>query len=320
MPIIDLPAAAMWLATIALLLAAAIRAAIPAGHRRPVSMRLLVRALLPTRLLRTASGRLDIAAFVAAKFVLGAALGWALVSSNWWFEIGQHALGPGPAAARLPAWLGLPLVTAVLFVAYEAAYWGNHWLSHNVPALWAFHKVHHSAKSLSLLTNFRVHPVDTIVFYNMASACVGLTGAVLVRALGPVPQIGVGGVNAIVFVASILLSYLQHSQLWIAFPGRLGGLVLSPAHHQLHHSVDPAHYGSNLGSTLAVFDRAWGTLLRPSAKRMPLRFGVDGQRIGPHGVRGALLHPFAEAVSAAGPPSAPRYRADPEHRGDTSRA
>src|SRR4029453_5732873 len=46
-------------------------------------------------------------------------------------------------------------------------YWFNHWLSHKVPLLWEFHKVHHNAEVLTPLTNFRVHPVYTWVFTNI---------------------------------------------------------------------------------------------------------------------------------------------------------
>ena len=58
-------------------------------------------------------------------------------------------------------------------MTYEAGYWLNHWLSHRVAWLWAFHKVHHTAEWLSLLTNFRVHPIDTIVCYDMVAALAG---------------------------------------------------------------------------------------------------------------------------------------------------
>ena len=55
----------------------------------------------------------------------------------------------------------------MLFLAYELGYWFNHWLSHKVPLLWEFHKVHHNAEVLTPLTNFRVHPVYTWVFTNI---------------------------------------------------------------------------------------------------------------------------------------------------------
>jgi sterol desaturase/sphingolipid hydroxylase (fatty acid hydroxylase superfamily) len=301
MSTIDLPALLVWLFMGTILVVVTVRAAVPAGHKRKVPAKVLAQAVLPRRILRSPSGRMDIAAFLFSVLLAGMTLGWALVSATFWLELGAKALGPAPTMAVLPAWVGIPLVTFALFFAYDAVYWFNHWLSHKIPWLWSFHKVHHSAESLSVLTNFRVHPIDTILFYNMASCVIGLTGAVLVRVLGPVPQIGVGGSNAIVFVSSILLSYLQHSQLWITLPGRLGSWLLSPAHHQLHHSTDPRHYGCNLGSTLSLFDWMAGTLLRPTRQRQNLRFGVDDLPVNPHSLHGALLYPFVEA--AMGPPN-----------------
>ena len=41
------------------------------------------------------------------------------------------------------------VITAMLFLSYELGYWFNHWLSHKVPVLWEFHKVHHSATVLT---------------------------------------------------------------------------------------------------------------------------------------------------------------------------
>ena len=193
-------------------------------------------------------------------------------------------------------------MTLALFVAYEGAYWLNHWLSHRIAWLWVFHKVHHTAESLSLLTNFRVHPVDTIIFYNMAAAIIGLTAGVLGHVMGPgAVEISVSDTNLLVFVTSLTLSYLQHSHLWLATTGRWGRWILSPAHHQLHHSIDPRHHNCNLGSIIALFDRLAGTLLMLTSRRQPLRFGVDGLVRDPHGFRGALLQPFAEAAWAVAP-------------------
>ena len=45
--------------------------------------------------------------------------------------------------------------------------------------LWDFHKVHHTAEVLSPLTNFRMHPVDSVVFGNILAIFLGVTGGVL---------------------------------------------------------------------------------------------------------------------------------------------
>ncbi len=321
-----LPPAPVWLAAMLLTLVLAVRGAVPRGHRRPVRAKLLLRALLPWRILRSRSGRLDIAAFLFGALLAGVALGWALVSGSWWAST---------LSARLVSWLGpvaptaLPgpvaalLITLALFLAYEAAYWLNHWLSHRVGWLWEFHKVHHSAESLSLLTNFRVHPVDTIIFYNMAAATTGITAGLLRYALGgATDDVSVGGTNLLVFLSSIVLSYLQHSHLWLATTGRWGRLILSPAHHQLHHSVDPRHHNRNLGATLALFDWAFGTLLVPPARRQRLTFGVDGLGYDPHGPKGAVLMPFVDAARRVLTVIRPRRPSSPPmpRAGDARRA
>ena len=279
----------------------ALRAAVPRGRGRAVRARTLIRALMPRRILRSRSGRLDIAGFLFSILIAGAALGWALVSAEWWAALTQHGLANLPAASpHLPRLVAAALMTVAMFLAYELAYWINHWLSHRIPWLWAFHKVHHTAESLSLLTNFRVHPVDTIIFYNMVSALAGTTAGILHHVFGPdMAEISVSGTNLFVFLSSIVLNYLQHSHLWMPTTGFWGRLILSPAHHQLHHSTDPAHHNHNLGSTIGLFDWAFGTLLLPTPKRQALRFGVDGLDYDPHCFKGALLVPFADALRSA---------------------
>jgi sterol desaturase/sphingolipid hydroxylase (fatty acid hydroxylase superfamily) len=288
---------AVGLATVAL----AIYFAAPAARwrSRTVRPRVLARALLPQRVLRSASGQLDIAAMLFSVFLAGSMLGWALLSSGWFAEAGGALLArtlPALPPTILPAWACAVLTTVALYLAYEFAYWIDHYLSHHVPILWEFHKVHHTAESLSVLTNYRVHPVDTIVFYNIAALVMGATAALLGHLFGrPADALTAGGSNLLVFLTSMSLSHLQHSHLWISLPGRLGKWVLSPAHHQIHHSIDVRHHDRNFGSTTALFDRMFGTLHLPSPAREKLTFGVSGLDYNPHGFTGAVLMPFVDA-------------------------
>ena len=228
-------------------------------------------------------------------------LGWALVSADWWSGQVAALIGARQPVAVLPDWAARALLTLAIFLAYELAYWLFHMLSHRWPVLWAFHKVHHSAESLSPLTNFRTHPVDSVLFYNFAAWFMGVTGGLVAHGLGPNDPLTLGGANLLVFVTTILFTQLQHTHLWISLPGRWGNWLMSPAHHQLHHSTAVEHHDRNFGSALAVFDRLFGTLLRPTAKRQPLRFGVDGLDHDPHGLRGSVVAPFEEAASSLAP-------------------
>lgn len=50
-------------------------------------------------------------------------------------------------------------------------------------------------------------------------------------------------------------------------------------------------------TTLALFDRLFGTLHVPSARREALRFGLDGALPDPHGWRAQRVTPFLDAAA-----------------------
>jgi hypothetical protein len=90
---------------------------------------------------------------------------------------------------------------------------------------------------------------------------------------------------------------LQHSQLWISFPGLWGRLFMSPAHHQVHHSSNPDHFNKNLGSCLAVWDWMFGTLYVPGRAAEKLSFGVDPDNAEVHTITGCYVTPVGRALS-----------------------
>lgn len=281
--------------------------AVAVAHRRRgrgVSLRLLRRVLLPRRLFGTASGRTDAWFALTGVTITGVAIGWTLLSAELVRATVQPWLGI-PLQPWLPGWLAMTVATLVLFVAYEFAYFLDHWLMHRVSWLWHFHKVHHQAESLSLLTNFRVHPVDTIVFANLLAAILGTTQALLLVGLGhAATPLTIGGTNLIVMAFASVLTHLQHSHLWITLGPRWGRWLLAPAHHQIHHSDDPRHHNRNMGDVLAIFDRLFGTFWMPAPAREVARFGVDDGTRDPHGARAALLDPFVASARALVPPAA----------------
>jgi hypothetical protein len=81
--------------------------------------------------------------------------------------------------------------------------------------------------------------------------------------------------------------------MWIAFTGPAGRILHSPAHHQLHHSVDPAHHDKNFGFALSVWDWAFGTLVVPSKAREPIAIGVGEDAKLYRSVVANLVTPFA---------------------------
>ena len=85
--------------------------------------------------------------------------------------------------------------------------------------------------------------------------------------------------------------------MWLSYGPVLGKWLISPAHHQLHHSCEPRHYGCNRGFELAVWDRLWGTLYVPPVHAEQFRMGLGDETDGHfHTLARMYLWPFAGAA------------------------
>ena len=232
-------------------------------------------------------------------FVFSVAFGWAVLSYQFVTNaiIGGLVGAFGPVAP--PAWpefFSRAVITLMLFLAYELGYWFNHWLSHKVPFLWEFHKVHHTAEVLTPLTNFRVHPIYMLVFANILALSAAIANGVGHYLFGDTAyQYALGDTNIILVLFIHAYVHLQHSHMWISFGGVLGRVFISPAHHQVHHSDNPKHFNRNFGSCLALWDWLFGTLYIPRKEREPLTFGF-GDHPDAHTVKGELVAPFLAAA------------------------
>ena len=276
--------------------------------RRDIHPRVLLRAWLPRRMYRSASGKTDIAFTAFTIPFFGLMFGWAVLESTAIgssLRTGLTGMFGAASFSSAPTAAVVGIATVAGYLAYEFAYWLAHFLSHRFEVLWRFHAVHQSAESLSTLTNFRVHPVDSLVFANVLAIVNGTVLGLLTYVFsGSAQQYLIGGSNALMVLGFLLLTNLQHTHFWISFQGVWANVFLSPAHHQIHHSKDPAHFNTNLGSTLAIWDWMFGTLRRPAARREKLEFGVDGIA-DPHGLKATIVRPFFEAAEALRPERAP---------------
>ena len=241
------------------------------------SLRGLFGYLLPRPLLLHASALLDYRYFVVNRIVFGllllpalpaAALGTAAVTRG-----GLHLLFPGsffPCSG-----MGMLLLqTGLSALALDFGLFLAHRLLHEVPMLWEFHKVHHSAEVLTPVTAYRMHPVDDLLSMALSGALGGIvTGAFQFLDPGNPGALSVLGLQAAVFVYYLAGFSLRHSHVWLDYPGWLGRVLVSPAQHQIHHSKAAEHAGKNLGFIFSFWDAACGTLWRP-AKQERLVFGL----------------------------------------------
>jgi sterol desaturase/sphingolipid hydroxylase (fatty acid hydroxylase superfamily) len=267
---------------------------------RRLRWRVIARALFPKRIVRHKSNRADIGYLLFNVFLSGIVFGWAVLTYQAITNIIITALVStfGPVApSALPLIVSRAGVTVLLFLGYELGYWFNHWLSHKVPFLWEFHKVHHTAEVLTPITNFRVHPVYSWIFANILAISAAIAGGIGNYAFGNTTyQYAVNDTNMILVIFIHTYVHLQHSHMWIAFTGALGRVLVSPAHHQVHHSGNPKHFNKNFGSCLALWDWLFGTLYVPAKKREPLTFGFPGQADA-HTFKGEVVDPLINAAA-----------------------
>lgn len=153
----------------------------------------------------------------------------------------------------LPYELILVLFSTTLFVLSDFTRYWLHRLLHDIPFLWEFHKVHHSAKVLTPLTFYRVHPVENILFGLRYVFTIGSVTGVFIYFFGAkIGLIEIFGVNIFLFLFSFLGSNLRHSHIAFSYPKILETIFISPFMHQIHHSKK--HFNKNYGGYLAIWD------------------------------------------------------------------
>ena len=147
----------------------------PASIRRPPSV--AERVPVPSSIWRTASAWLDVRYFffhqILRVFLYGS---FALMVSDWPSGPPQdssasrriHSRRGGPFAWLVAIGYGFVSVAVLDLVA-----WTLHYCQHRFPLLWEFHKVHHSARVMHPLTNYREHPIDNAVYATGLGAAPG---------------------------------------------------------------------------------------------------------------------------------------------------
>ncbi len=202
-----------------------------------------------------------------------------------------RSLGGAPML-RAPLWLATALFTVVVFVAEDFSRFALHWAMHKAPALWAFHRVHHSAEVLTPVTLYRTHPVESALNRASSAAVIGAVTGVFVWAFGgAVRGWQLFTVDALGLAWTLFGANLRHSHLWLSYGPRVERWLLSPAQHQVHHSIAARHQNKNFGTVFSLWDRLFGSLYTTTRTPERLRFGLRRDRQPQSGL-GLLVEPF----------------------------
>ena len=196
-----------------------------------------------------------------------------------------HALVPRGLQEAIAAWPLALRVLAGLVVGEIGFYWG-HRLTHEIPWLWRFHSIHHSAEELYFLISSRAHPVD-----NVFTRLCGLLPVYMLGIATPLTPAG-GTVSALLVLVLTLWGFLIHANVrWRLGP--LEWLIATPAFHHWHHT-NSARRDCNYAPMLPWIDRLFGTHHLPRDE-WPAKYGIDTPL--PPGLGAQMIHPFLRSPS-----------------------
>ena len=152
------------------------------------------------------------------------------------------------------------LFTSFHFILDDFTKFYIHRCMHKWHILWALHKVHHSATSLTPMTVFRTHPIESIIFSFRGAITQAVTISSFVFLFGNnVDLLTVLGANIFTFFFNIFGSNLRHSHIGIKYWKWVEYIIISPAQHQVHHSISKKHYDKNFGVAFAFWDWIFGS-------------------------------------------------------------
>lgn len=162
-------------------------------------------------------------------------------------------------------------VIEVLVLSDFLIYWA-HRLQHNVPFLWRFHKVHHTAEHLDWLASHREHPIDSIYTIGLINLPAFIMGFSLESIAGIIAFRGIWAI------------YI-HSNVRLPI-GKLKMVIGAPELHHWHHSLDKKV--GNYANISPLMDILFGTYICPDKE--PEKFGITEKH--PKSYVGQLIEPL----------------------------
>lgn len=252
--------------------------------------------LFPREIYLTRSAFLDLQLYFVNRIISPIRLFLPFMSAAF---VGAYVSGAlagafGGGEPILPVtWWTTALFTLGLMAMSDLGSYLTHRLHHQIPMLWEFHKVHHSAEVLTPMTPFRAHPVyDVFDLLIRSTLAGGLQGVFAFAVAGEVSVYTVLGANALLAAYYFCGSNVRHSHVWLSWGRSMERFFISPAQHQVHHSCLPQHMNKNYGDTFALWDWMFGSLYVTSHAREDLVIGVGEKQ--PHSnLWTAYSEPFA---------------------------
>ena len=241
-------------------------------------------ALHPKKFFRKGLAQ-DVGYYFINGLVPGLLLAIPLSLAAW----GAHVIVPYRLQTLVASWPLWQRILAGLVVGEIGFYWGHRWC-HEIPFLWRFHSIHHSAEHIYFLISARAHPLDN-VFIRLC----GLIPAVILGVASPLSPTGSVAPALIILIAT-MWGFFIHSNLHSRL-GPLEWVIATPGFHHWHHTLND-HKDHNFASMLPIMDWLFGTFYLPA--KWPAAYGIEAKIPGSLG--GQMIYPLHAQPAPVGLP------------------
>ena len=170
----------------------------------------------------------------------------------------------------------------VFFIVLDFVQWFTHVLLHKFPALWNFHKVHHSVKEMGFAAHLRYHWMENILYKPLKTFGVMILG-------GFEPEQAY-----IVHFIAITIGHLNHANIKLSW-GPLKYILNNPVMHLYHHAhqLPEGKYGVNFGISLSLWDYLFRTNYIPHSGR-DIELGFEEIEKFPKDFAGQFIYPIGK--------------------------
>ena len=167
------------------------------------------------------------------------------------FVLGHISIGWAQHLPVLMQW-------ASVFILWDFCFYWNHRAHHAIPFLWNVHEVHHQGEHFSLSLGIR---------NSWYSSLTSLPFFLPLSFLG-------FSVEQFIVVGSMhyFIQFYNHNRL-IKKSGVLEYIMVTPAHHMVHHGKNPEYLGKNCSGTFIIWDKLFGTF-QHVLKDVPVVLGI----------------------------------------------
>ena len=150
-------------------------------------------------------------------------------------------------------------VIIISFIALDFSGYWIHRIQHRTNIFWNAHIIHHSSEEFNLACALRQSIsvfFKIFTFFLLPAAVLGVPAEII----------------AIVAPLHLFLQFWYHTQ-HIQSMGILEKIIVTPAHHRVHHAINSEYIDKNYSQIFIIWDRLFGTF-QEEQKEIPPVYGI----------------------------------------------